>query len=304
MPPRGNFTLSPTLWGAIMVFIGAIGTSSKAILAKLAYVYGIDAISLLAIRMLMVFPIFAAIAWYAYRRLHPKPAAKYYFQLIPIGLLGYYLASFLDFQGLQYVPAAIERLILFTYPTLVVLLSRIILKTRINTRQWMALMLAYAGILIVLVGDLDVSTREGIWKGGIWIFMAALCYASYIIGSHRLIPIFGVAYFTSLAMSIASVGVFIHSYLKGAQDLFSYPQPVYEYIGIMGVVSTILPAFLISAGIKRIGPGNTAIIGSVGPVSTIVLAYLLLDEPFGGIQIVGTLAVMAGVLLISTKRGT
>ncbi|MEL6135235.1 MAG: DMT family transporter, partial [Bacteroidota bacterium] len=109
-------------------------------------------------------------------------------------------------------------------------------------------------------------------------------------------------YFTSLAMSIASVGVFIHSFLNGAQDLFSYPQPVYQYIGLMGLVSTILPSFLISAGIKRIGPGNTAIIGSIGPVSTIVLAYWVLDEDFGGIQILGTLAVMVGVLLISTQK--
>ncbi|MEL6133105.1 MAG: DMT family transporter, partial [Bacteroidota bacterium] len=217
MPLRGKLTLSPTLWGAIMVFIGAIGSSSKAVLAKLAYLYGIDAISLLAIRMLMVFPIFAAIAWLSYRRLGRKPAAKYYLQLLPIGLLGYYLASFLDFQGLQYVPAAIERLILFNYPTLVVLLSRLIFKTPIRPRQWVALALAYAGILIVLVGDVQLAQTDGLWKGGIWIFMAALCYSSYILGSHQLLPIFGVGYFTSLAMSIASVGVFIHSFINGTQ---------------------------------------------------------------------------------------
>ncbi len=285
-----------------MVFVGAVGSSSKAILVKLAYPYGIEPLSVLVIRMMMVFPVFLLIFLFSKGLPQHRLSALDYLKVFPISILGYYLASFLDFTGLQYVPAAIERLILFTYPTLVVILSWIFLKKRISRLQWISLFLAYAGIFLVLLGDIQLPDKGLLWKGGGWIFLSAICYASYLIGSGQLIPRFGVIRFTSLAMCMASLGVFAHAWVGGEQDLFAFPVPVYQYIGWVAVLATLLPAFLISGGIKRIGASNTAIIGSVGPISTIILAYVFLDESLSLLQIIGTMVVMGGVLLISLGR--
>lgn len=296
---------SSKLTGVVMVLLGAMGTSSKAILAKLSYPYGIDPLSLLAIRMAMVFPIFLLIFLLSKSPPQSSLKLKDYLQIIPFALLGYYLASFLDFYGLQFVPAGIERLILFTYPTLVVILSWIFLKKRITPMHTAALFITYAGILIVLFGDLHLPDKRILWKGGFWIFISALCYATYLIGSGMLIPKFGVVRFTAFAMCIASIGVFAHALLGRPEpqiSLIAYPRMVYLYIGIMGVIATILPSFLISGGILRIGASHTAILGSVGPVSTIALAYIFLEESFSWKQILGTVIVMLGVLMISVNK--
>lgn len=296
---------SSKITGAIMVLFGAIGSSSKAILAKLAYPYGIDPLSLLAIRMMMVFPVFLVIFLLSKSPYQSRPKPQDYLLVFPFALLGYYVASFLDFYGLQFVPAAIERLILFTYPTLVVLLSWAFLKKKINQRQALALLLAYVGILVVLLGDIQLPDKSTLWKGGFWIFISALSYAIYLIGSGIFIPRFGVIRFTALAMCIASVGVFVHAWLgrpDGSLSLLEYPTPVYVYIGLIGLLATIFPSFLISGGIMRIGASNTAIIGSVGPVSTIVLAYVFLGERLTWVQVLGTAVVVAGVMMISVGR--
>ncbi|MCI4666932.1 MAG: DMT family transporter [Bacteroidia bacterium] len=293
--------------GALMVFAGAIGSSSKAILAKLAYPYGVDPLSLLAIRMSMVFPVFLVIFFISKSPHQHKLTLIDYLKVIPFALMGYYLASFLDFYGLQFVPASVERLILFTYPTLVVLLSWGFLKKKINSRQGLALILAYSGILLVLFGDIQLPDKSLLWKGGFWIFLSALAYATYLIGSGEFIPRFGVIRFTAFVMCVASIGVFIHAMLgrpEGSISLLEYPKTVYYYIGLIGIFATIFPSFLISGGIARIGASNTAIIGSIGPVSTIVLAYIFLHERLSWVQVAGTLVVMTGVLLISVRKSS
>ncbi|MEO0900112.1 MAG: DMT family transporter [Bacteroidota bacterium] len=290
------------LTGVLLVLTGAICSSTKAVLVKLAYPYGIDALSLLVVRMAMVFPFFVLLAIFSKSPVHVERRPRDYWFLIPIGLLGYYLASFLDFYGLQIVPASVERLILFSYPTLVVILSWIFLREKTNIYQLIALFLTYAGILLVLNGDVSLPDRTLLWKGGSIIFLSALSYALYLVGSSKMIPKFGVIRFTSLVLSVAGLGVFTHAGIVQLEGLLSYEWPVYGYIGLIAVIATIIPVFLISEGIRRIGPSNTAIIGSVGPIATIFLAYIFLDERLTFIQIVGTVVVLAGVMMVSLQK--
>lgn len=250
----------------------------------------------------MVFPFFVLLAIFSKSPVHVERRPRDYWFLIPIGLLGYYLASFLDFYGLQIVPASVERLILFSYPTLVVILSWIFLREKTNIYQLIALFLTYAGILLVLNGDVSLPDRTLLWKGGSIIFLSALSYALYLVGSSKMIPKFGVIRFTSLVLSVAGLGVFTHAGIVQLEGLLSYEWPVYGYIGLIAVIATIIPVFLISEGIRRIGPSNTAIIGSVGPIATIFLAYIFLDERLTFIQIVGTVVVLAGVMMVSLQK--
>jgi len=290
--------------GLGLVLIGAICSSTKAILAKLAYAYGVDAISLLVLRMGMVFPVFLIIALTHKSSTQENLTFKDYLILVPIGLLGYYLASFLDFYGLQFVPASVERLILFSYPTLVVVLCWILLGSKTNVQQILALLLTYAGILTVLIGDVSLPEKKTLWMGGGIIFASALSYALYLIGSSKYIPKFGVIRFTSSALVFAAIGVFIHGAVLQLEGLFSYPTPVYIYIGLIALIATIIPVFLISEGVRRIGPGNTAIVGSVGPIATIILAYIFLGESLTWIQVAGTVVVLLGVLMVSLQKHT
>ncbi len=285
--------------GAISVFIGAIAFSGKAIMVKLVYQFDVDYITLLALRMGFSLPFFLIIAFFSKPTVEGsdfKP--KDFWGLIVLGLLGYYLSSIFDFAGLQYVTASLERLILFIYPTLVVIISAIFLKKKIVPIVYIALLLTYIGIFIVFYPELNQMPANLI-LGSILIFAAALTYAFYLIGSGSLIPKFGVVIYTCYVMSIASIAVLIHFIITTDLKKLHLSQTVLIYGALMAVFCTVLPSFLISYGIKLIGAGRSAIIGSVGPVSTLIMAYFFLGERITPVQLIGTTFVVLGVLVVS-----
>ncbi|GAB5553984.1 MAG: DMT family transporter [Saprospiraceae bacterium] len=292
------------LIGGAIVFLGAILFSAKAVIVKLAYRYEIDSISLLALRFSFALPFYLFANWYLRRRtLKPSVlTSKDWFQVAFVGIIGYYLASLLDFLGLQYITASMERLILFLYPTIVVLISYVFLKKPIQRNQVLALILTYIGIGLAFYQGLQLSGQPNFALGGILVFLCAIAYAFYLIGSGELIPKMGAIRFTALALSFSSIAILLHHLLVYQWDLFHFHPMVYFYSFIMAVIATVIPSFMVSEGIRRIGASNASIVGSVGPISTIILAYIFLGERLGNLQILGTVIVIGGVLVITLSK--
>lgn len=289
---------------ACFVFSGAVLFSVKAILVKIAYRdFEIDSVTLLLLRMLFSLPFYIAILLYDYKKNKDKPlGTRRFASIVILGFVGYYLASFLDFWGLRYITAGLERLILFTYPTMVLLISAIVFRRRISKLQLMALALTYAGIAIAFLADVNIQNQKDIIFGGLLIFGSATAFAVYLVGSGRLLMHVGSVRFTAYAMIVSSVCVIVHhSFHSGAADVLALDQELYIIALLMAVFSTVIPSFLLMEGIRRMGAENSSIIGSVGPVSTIILGYFFLGENFTLIQIFGTAIVITGVLLISLK---
>lgn len=291
--------------GVLFALVGAVCFSTKAIFVKLAYRdTEVDALTLLTLRMVFSLPFFVGAAVFASQReSNIQFNRNQWITVALIGCLGYYVSSLLDFKGLAYVTAGIERLILFIYPTLVVLLSAWIFNVKIKPIQWLALLITYAGLVLAFVSEARIEgalTRDFI-TGSILIFVCAITYAGYIVGSGRLIPVIGAAKFNSYAMSFASLGVFIHFLFYGEGSLLTLSAGAYAYGLVMAIFATVIPSYLITEGIKRIGSGNVAIVSSIGPVSTIVMAYFFLQESISALQMLGTVCIIAGVLLIGKK---
>ena len=291
--------------GFLFCFFGAICFSTKAVFVKLAYRdTPVDAVTLLALRMLFSIPFFLVSAAVSSKKTdNVKFTPGQWLSVAVIGLLGYYISSLLDFLGLQYVTAGIERLILFIYPTLVLLMSAVLFKEKINSRQWLAVITTYVGLIVAFYGEVDFgkTVDDNFYLGSFFIFICAITYATYIVGSGRIIPLVGAAKFNSYAMSFACIGVLIHFFITSKTSLLNLPIEIYGYAVVMAVLSTVIPSYLVTAGIKRIGSDNAAIVGSVGPVSTIIQAYFFLQEPILALQIVGTALILVGVLLIGKK---
>jgi len=289
--------------GAIVAFTAAVFFSTKAIFVKLTYIYGADAISALALRMIMALPMLLALAWYSARGgARPLTRADWKAVLM-LGFIGYYLSSLLDFLGLEYITASLERLILFLYPTIVALISWMVLKKPIGAKGVLALALSYIGIAISFVRDLQhTGDASAVLIGGAFVFACTITYAVYIVGSGEVVGRIGALRFAAYATSVAALCCLAHFALtRPLSDAFDFPPQVYGYCLAMAVIATVLPVIMTAKAIQMIGAPKVAIIGAVGPVATIVLAWWLLGEPIGWEQIVGAALVMSGVLLISVK---
>lgn len=291
--------------GALLALLAATGFSFKAILVKLAYPYGVDTVTLLALRMAFSVPVFALV-WLreSRRESHAAVARRDWLKIGAIGVLGYYGSSYLDFLGLQYISAGLERLILYTYPTLVLLISRFAFGRRIGRREQVALALCYIGILVVFGHDLTLAgDKQRVLLGGSLIFASALTYACYLIGSGRLLARVGAARFTAHAMLCASAVVLMQFAAMRPLAALDLPWQVYGLSAAMAIVSTVLPTFMLSAAIRRLGSDQVSLIGSVGPVTTILFGWWLLGESVSAIQLAGAALVLAGVLLASRRPG-
>lgn len=290
------------LFGTVFAALAAIGFSAKAILVKLAYASPVDAVTLLAIRMAFSVPFFIVVAWWSSQNVHARPLARQdWFAVMALGLIGYYLSSLLDFSGLQYISAGLERLILFLYPTMVVLLSAALYKRQIRGREIFALALSYAGIALVFMHDVRTA-QEGLALGATLVFASTLTYSVYLIGAGHTIARIGAIRFTAYAMVVASIATFLQFALTHPTTALILPSHVYVLGFTMAIVSTVLPVFMLSTAIRMIGSGHTALIGSIGPVSTLFLANLILGESLSGQQLGGAALVLAGVLFISFRR--
>ncbi|MBR2648955.1 MAG: DMT family transporter [Sediminibacterium sp.] len=289
------------LAGFIFAIGGAILFSTKAILVKLAFLHtGIDAISLLTLRMVFSLPFYLIAAWLGTKKEDKtRLSYKQLGWIILLGIFGYYLSSLFDFIGLQYVSAGLERLILFLYPTFAVLLNTFLFKVALKRIQIIALALSYAGIGIAYFAEIKTDfTIPGFYYGSFMIFLCAITYSFYLVGTGKLVQAAGATRYTAYAMLAASVGVFIHFMLTRSVTDIHFSSTLIYYAIALALVATVIPSFLMSAGMKRIGSNNVSIITSVGPVSTIIQAYFLLGEKVLFLQVAGTILVIAGVVLI------
>lgn len=298
-------TSNTLLAGFVFTFLGAVLFSTKAIIVKKAFTdTPVDALTLLTLRMVFSLPFFIGIALFASNKKdNVKLTTRQWFSIGIIGLFGYYLSSLFDFVGLQYISAGLERLILFLYPTFTVLINAFVFKQKISRIQRIALLLTYAGIAIAYVGELriDVANPNFLW-GSFLIFLCSITYSIYIVGSGRIIPLVGPTKFTAYAMLAATIGIFTHFMFRGNYQTLSSGTGLWGYGILLAIVATVVPALLISNGMKRIGSNNVAIISGIGPVSTIIQAHFILGEPIFSEQLIGTALVIGGVLLIGWKR--
>jgi drug/metabolite transporter (DMT)-like permease len=302
VPARAPARLS----GPALAVIGVLGFSFKAILVKLAYAWAsIDAVTLLALRMIYAAPMFAGMAWWAARDGAAKPITRRDWWLLTwLGFIGYYISSLLDFMGLQYITAALERLVLFLYPTMVVLLSAALYKQRIGGRKVLALVLSYAGILLVFMHDLHFGEDpRALWIGGSLVFASAFCYSLYLVGAGPVISRLGSLRFIAWAMLISTAFVIGQFLAMRPLSALAAPPRIHLLVLAMALLSTVLPTYLIAEAIKRIGADRTSLVGSLGPVFTIALGYWILGDPVFWIQIVGAALVLTGVTLVTLRSG-
>jgi len=287
--------------GILYGILGVVLFSTKAILVKLAYLYDINTLELLLFRMLFSCPFYVIILVVIRNRSDVKLQRKDALWILIFGFLGYYLASYFDFLGLNYIKAGLERIILFMYPTVVVVLGYLFFKEKISKAQSLAIGITYFGIIITFWSELDFSGDKTLW-GGFLVLLSAITYASYLVGSGWLIPKYGVLRFTCYAMLVSTSCVILHYSVEGDWELWGFPAPVYVYSVLMAIFSTLIPSFLVSESIKRLGASHFSILGSLGPVSTIILAYVFLGEKLTYLQLLGMLVVIFGVTFLSLNR--
>jgi drug/metabolite transporter (DMT)-like permease len=293
-----------THWiGPAMAIVGVLGFSFKAILIKLAYAWApIDAVTLLTLRMIYATPFFLVMALWSTRRGTPPMGRRDWIAILWLGFIGYYLASLVDFMGLQYVTAALERLMLYLYPTIVVVISAIFLKQRITGRVVLALALSYAGILLVFARDLSLAgDPHALWLGGALVFASSFFYALYLVGAGPVIARLGSLRFIALAMLTSALFVFAQFAATRPVSALAMPIRIHAVVLAMAVFSTVLPTYLIAEAIKRIGANRTSLVGSLGPVFTIGLGFWILGEPVHWIQLGGVALVLAGVALVTLQ---
>ena len=292
------------LTGFIIAFAGSILFSTKAVIVKMAFLQThTDALTLLTLRMVFSLPFFIGAAiWVGNKKDNPSLSARHWLSIIALGLFGYYISSLFDFIGLQYVSAGLERLILFIYPSLVVLINAAIFRQKITRVQKIALALTYLGIGIAYWGELTIdNSHPHFLLGCILIFICAITYSIYLVGSGKLVPLVGATKFTTYAMLAATAGIFVHFLIANNYKDIPAGDSFWQYGFLLAIIATVIPVFLIAHSMKRIGANNVAIVSSIGPVSTILQAHFLLGERIITEQVIGTVMVIAGVLLTGWK---
>jgi drug/metabolite transporter (DMT)-like permease len=287
--------------GLALATLGAIAFSGKAIIVKLAYRYGVDAVTLIMLRMLFALPLFAALAWWAGRG-RPPLARRDWAAVAGLGFSGYYLASFLDFVGLQYITASLERLLLYLNPTMVLLLSWLWLKRPVTGRQAAALSVSYAGVLLVFGQELRV-TGENVALGTVLVLASTLSYAVYLVLSGEVVRRIGSLRLTGLATSIACGLCIAQFLLLRPLEAATGVAPEVVWLSVLNAtVCTFAPVLMMMMAIERIGAPLAAQTGMIGPMSTIAMGVLILDEPFTPTVAAGTALVIAGVWWLARAR--
>jgi drug/metabolite transporter (DMT)-like permease len=288
---------SNRLQGIALASAGAIAFSGKAIIVKLAYRYDVDAVTLLMYRMLFALPLFVGLSIYASRG-KPALTRRDRLTLIALGFCGYYLASFLDFMGLQYISASLERLILYLNPTFVLVISVLLFKQQVSQRQWIALLVSYLGIIVVFGHDVTTSGSHVV-LGSLLVLGSAISYALYLLYSGQVVKRLGALRITGISSSVASILCVAQFFLlRPIAALHVAPQVIWLSL-LNAIACTFLPVLLVMLAIERVGSNVTAQTGNIGPLSTILLSVLLLGEPFTIWIALGTALVLLGVYLLA-----
>ncbi len=296
------------LAGLLLALGGATAFSIKAIIVKLSYRYGVDPVTVIMYRMLFALPLFLALWWWAARhkeRALPPLTRRDGAIVLALGFTGYYLASFLDFLGLQYISASLERLILYLNPTMVLLLAWAVHKQRLQRGQVVAMAVSYAGIALVFGHELQITAGHlgpNVALGAALVFGSALSYAVYLLFSGRVVKRLGALRLTGAASSVACVLCLLQFLLLRPLHAAAVPTPVLWLALLNALVGTFIPVLMMMLAMERIGAAQAAQVGMVGPVATIALGVVLLGEPLNGFIVAGTGLVLAGVWLLARRR--
>ena len=283
--------------GLLLAMAGSIAFSGKAIIVKLAYRYGVEAVTLLMYRMLLALPMFLFMAWWAGRG-QPRLQRRDLLGIAGLGFCGYYLASYLDFWGLEYISASLERLILYLNPTLVLVLGWVLLGKRIQHRQVVAMLISYAGVLLVFGHEVSLAGRHAA-LGALLVLLSAVGYALYLLYSGQLVQRLGSLRLAGWATSVACVLCIGQFALLRPLSAAQVAEPVLWLSLLNATACTALPVVLVMMAIERIGPSLTAQTGMVGPMSTLIMGVLILGEPFNGWIVAGTFLVLGGVFWVT-----
>ncbi|HEY6452519.1 MAG TPA: DMT family transporter [Steroidobacteraceae bacterium] len=280
--------------GLLCAVLGALGFSFKAILVKAAYRYPVDAETLLCLRMGYALPLLALMAWQLERRDPRALSARDWSELLLLGVLGYYLASYLDFLGLRYISAALERIVLFVYPTLVVMLSALFLHKALTWRTALLLLFSYAGVAIAVAPEVRLAGHNTL-LGVALVLLSALSFAIYLMRSGQIVLRLRATRVTAYATGIACVLCMLQFVAMRPVRSLEQPWQVHALAGAMAVFSTVVPIWLVTEAIRRLGAPTAAMFGALGPIFTIVLAWALLHEPISAAQLAGAVIVILAV---------
>ncbi|MDP9900495.1 DMT family transporter [Variovorax ginsengisoli] len=288
--------------GLVLATLGAIAFSGKAIIVKLAYRHGVDAVTLIMLRMLFALPLFLVMAWWAGRG-KPPLTRRDGLGVLGLGVSGYYLASFLDFAGLAYISASLERLILYLNPTLVLIFGWLAYRRRVTRWQLAGMAISYAGVLLVFGHELQVGqTAQAAW-GTLLVFLSAVSYAVYLVASGEFVRRLGSLRLVGLATSVACVLCIAQFLLLRPVGLLATLAPEVIWLSVLNAtVCTALPVLAVMMAIERIGAPMAAQTGMVGPMSTILMGVVILGEPFTAWVAAGTVLVIAGIFVF-TRTG-
>ena len=296
------------VWGGVILgLVAAILYSLKAVFVKLAYLpteglaEQVPPITLMMLRLGFSFPVYLVILAWVWRRAETKPSVRQICLAMGTGIIAYYLCTLLDFTGLQYITAQLERLLLFTYPAFVILFGALFFGGTLTRWGVAAVALAYAGLVIVFIGG-DITQSSNLWLGSGLVISCAMLFAFYQLLAKKFIDKIGPQLFTCLAMLGAAVAIFMHFFVSavsqdGVVAALSLPPRIYLLGLTIAVFSTLLPSFFMNIAIGRIGAQRVAMLGMIGPLATIVAAILVLGEPFGLWDGVGTIVTLAGIAL-------
>ncbi len=294
--------------GVVFAVVGTFLFALKSIFIKLAYLEGATVDEVLLLRMLLAAPFYLGMLIYLRRKStqanHSSIRLSHVLKMMALGFMGYYLASYLDLAGLVYITAQLERLTLFTYPTMIAILAWLFLGEAITRMIIISLIFCYLGLWIMYGQEIihtDLTSND-VTKGVLLVLGSALSYSIYVIFAKPMIQKFGSRFFTSIAMLGSTIFVIIHFCIQHRLEFFQISSKVWIYAILLAFVSTVIPSFMIAEAISRIGAARTSILGTAGPVFTIILAVFIIDEPFTIYHAVGILLVMVGVACISSKK--
>jgi drug/metabolite transporter (DMT)-like permease len=288
------------LIGIAMAVVGSVLFSAKGVVVKLHYRHQVDAMTVLALRMLLSLPFFAAVAWWQ-MRCRESLTGRDRWRIVLLGLIGYYLSSYLDFIGLQYISAGLERLVLYLTPSFVLLMSVFLLDKRVSGTEWLALVICYGGTVMVFLQDAQHGGAN-VWLGGAFVLGSALFYAMYLLFSGELVQRVGTLRLVAYVMCISAAAAVAQFLLLRPWSMLDQPVAVYQLSLLNAVLCTVLPVFITMMAIARVGAPVASLAGMIGPVSTLFLAHWILDEPITTVQLMGTALVLTGIYLLSTKK--
>ncbi len=286
-------------YGLALAFTAAFLFSTKPIIIKWLYSLGMSAVPLMGLRMLIALPVYLAIGAYLWRKMETKPDGRTLLRAAAVGLLGYYMASLLDLSGLEYVSAQLERLMLYAYPSMVVILGAIFFGAKVGRSVIPALILTYAGLGVMYGHDLQIAppgtSNADITRGTLLVLGSALSFSLFILFSKRGIAELGSLFFTCISMGSATLATLVHYAIVEGTSLPELDTPRWVGTLILAILATVVPSFMVSGAIKRIGPARASVSGTIGPVLTTIMAITFLGEPFGWPAVVGMSLVMLGV---------